>query len=244
MQLSTRISQSRGCLLGLAIGDALGAPLEGLSPSANSCSLRSSERFRRRGVGVEEKALPLADARGFTRTIPSRRSPWPTSCWNAATPTPTVLPRFIWPWRPQKVRTWGLTAAWDGVSAWSSPTWNGEFRRVIVDRRQRGSAQRCESLPAALYFADDAGRAFRFRDSGELDDAPRYPQPGRSDGRRVRRSSSDGRGRTRSELPVPCCGGRQGGRRSHRRTVSDPSHVARGAPSRRKLVACPCGKPA
>ncbi len=31
MVLSTRIRQARGCLLGLAVGDALGAPLEGLS---------------------------------------------------------------------------------------------------------------------------------------------------------------------------------------------------------------------
>ena len=30
MPLSTRIDRVRGCLLGLAIGDALGAPLEGL----------------------------------------------------------------------------------------------------------------------------------------------------------------------------------------------------------------------
>ncbi len=32
MPISTRIPHARGCLLGLAIGDALGAPLEGLSP--------------------------------------------------------------------------------------------------------------------------------------------------------------------------------------------------------------------
>ena len=31
MPLSTRIDRVRGCLLGMAIGDALGAPLEGLS---------------------------------------------------------------------------------------------------------------------------------------------------------------------------------------------------------------------
>src|SRR5881275_1170668 len=31
MPLSTRIDHARGCLLGMAVGDALGAPLEGLS---------------------------------------------------------------------------------------------------------------------------------------------------------------------------------------------------------------------
>src|SRR5919205_3545233 len=31
MLLSTRVEHARGCLLGLAVGDALGAPLEGLS---------------------------------------------------------------------------------------------------------------------------------------------------------------------------------------------------------------------
>src|SRR5437868_7992566 len=32
MPQATRIDRARGCLLGLAVGDALGAPLEGLSP--------------------------------------------------------------------------------------------------------------------------------------------------------------------------------------------------------------------
>ena len=75
-----RVDRVRGCLLGLAVGDALGAPLEGLSPQQIKTHYGRVRNYVDGVQAWKRKPLPLADARVCTPTIRSR--PWPsaTSC--------------------------------------------------------------------------------------------------------------------------------------------------------------------
>ena len=58
-----RVDRVRGCLLGLAVGDALGAPLEGLSPQQIKTHYGRVTNYVDGVAGVEAQAASLADAR-------------------------------------------------------------------------------------------------------------------------------------------------------------------------------------
>ena len=58
-----RVDRVRGCLLGLAVGDALGCAAGGVKPAADQDALRSRHELRGRRVGMEAEATSMADAR-------------------------------------------------------------------------------------------------------------------------------------------------------------------------------------
>ena len=63
----SRVDRVRGCLLGMAVGDALGAPLEGLSSQQIKSHYGRVRNYVERGPGVEAEAVSLEAARPLFR---------------------------------------------------------------------------------------------------------------------------------------------------------------------------------
>ena len=125
----TRIDRVRGCLLGLAVGDALGAPLEGLSAQqirthygrvknyvdGAQAWKRKPYRWRMPGLYSDDtqQALALCDVLLEHGRVDQER-------------LAEHLPRR-WP-RPRGP-TWAPIAASAGASGRCSPTWSAASRR-------------------------------------------------------------------------------------------------------------------
>ena len=58
-----RVDRVRGCLLGLAVGDALGAPLEGLSPQQIKTHYGRVTNYVDGVLAWKPQAAPVANAR-------------------------------------------------------------------------------------------------------------------------------------------------------------------------------------
>ena len=125
----SRIDRVRGCLLGLAVGDALGAPLEGLSAQQIKTHYgrvknyvdgvqawkRKPYRWRMRGPLLRRHAAGPGALRRPARVRPGRpRSGWPSS--TSA-------------WRRPRARSSAPIGASAGASGRSSATWSGASRR-------------------------------------------------------------------------------------------------------------------
>ena len=198
----SRIERVRGSMLGLAVGDALGAPLEGLSAQQIRAHYgqvvdyvdgarawkRKPYRWRMPGLYSDDtqQALALCDVLLESgRVEPERLA---ELYLGLANPKGTYV------------------GAHRGVGR--------SFRQVLADLERgvspRHTGQTSAGIGAAMRIA--AGAALLQRrargdvrggDGGEPDDASRHPQPGRGDGRRPRRPPACGRRPPRPQLPVP-----------------------------------------
>ena len=159
MPSTTRVDRVRGCMLGLAVGDALGAPLEGLSAQQIRAHYADRHRLRRRGQGLEEEALPLAAAGPLHRRHPA--GPGPGRRPARHRPGRRRSPRGDLP-RAGHARP-GLRRRPRGVGK--------SFRQVLADLRRgvcpRRTGQASAGIgaamriaPVGLYFADDPDALF------------------------------------------------------------------------------------
>ena len=138
------IDRVRGCMLGMAVGDALGAPLEGLTSQQITTHYG---RIKNYVDGVQAwKRKPTAGERGdCIRTTRSRRWPSATSCSTRASSTPIDWPRSTWRLPTLRVRLSEPIGGSAGASAWCSPNWNAGSRRAGAARKQRALGPPCAS---------------------------------------------------------------------------------------------------
>ena len=156
MPLSTRIDRVRGCLLGMAIGDALGAPLGRARGATDPGALPAGDGLRRWRSGLEEEAVPLEAAGPVLRRHPAGPGALRRPAGSAAGST-----------RPAWRRLYLELATPEGGYAGAHRGVGRSFRQVLADlkrgtsrrtgpaRPRRASARRCASPRLALYFADD-----------------------------------------------------------------------------------------
>ena len=234
----TRMDRARGCLLGLAIGDALGAPLEGLSSQqirahyglvddyVDGARAWKKKPYRWRMPGLysddTQQAMALSDVLLECRRIDLDRLA--ELYLGMATPKGSYV------------------GAHRGIGR--------SFRQVLaelergVSPRETGQASAgigaaMRIAPVALYFHGQPDEMFEAVIAASLMTHRRHPQPGRGGGRRARRPPPGGRGVARAQLPVPA-GGRRRTRRGPDRRASTPTWSSRSA---RTATACPAPSP-
>ena len=234
----TRMDRARGCLLGLAVGDALGAPLEGLSAQqirahyglvddyVDGARAWKKKPYRWRMPGLysddTQQALALCDVLLECGRIDLDRLA--ELYLGMATPKGAYVGAHRGVGRSFRQVLAGLER---GVS----PRETGQASAGI------GAAMRI--APVALVLPRPARGDVRGGHRRQPDDPPRHPQPGRGDGRRARRPPPGGRGGARAQLPVPA-GGRRRPRRGPDRRASTPTWSPRSA---RTATACPAPSP-
>ena len=155
----SRVDRVRGCLLGLAVGDALGAPLEGLSSQQIKTHYgrvknyvdgvqawkRKPYRWRLRGLYSDDTQQALALCDVLLDTAGSTRSGWPISTWA---------------WRRPRGRSSAPTGASAGASARSWPPWSAACPPHLAGQPGAGIGAAMRIAPVPLYFGDDTDALF------------------------------------------------------------------------------------
>ncbi len=156
MSTVTRLDRARGLLLGLALGDALGAPFEG-HPDVTEADILALERGAGQLTYTDDTALALVLAGHLARRLGT----------DAALDPDTLAPEFAEAWRHEPDRGYGGTVREVFRLIDTGVPWR-EAGATFGGEGSLGNGGAMRVAPVALVAPDAAGAADLARRSAEV----------------------------------------------------------------------------